>query len=126
MTSFKRWLEHRVWPWIARRCFRLQEIERSIGTTEERYLDTESWSGIQGVSFDEAERQLLQGVKTGRLQQCFLYEWADSPVRFIVPPEWVGRTITLAEIGYIGEDDSRVIEISQFRVRPIFVAAEAE
>jgi hypothetical protein len=126
MLSLKLWLQRRAWPWLAKRFFRLEEIERFVATTGERYLDAELWAGIQGISAEEAEQQLLEGVKTGRLQQCFLYEWSDSPVQFIVPSDYVGRKVKLADIGYIGEDDSRVVEISPFRVRPIFIAADAD
>ncbi|HEY1754422.1 MAG TPA: hypothetical protein VGG72_03435 [Bryobacteraceae bacterium] len=127
MASLKLWLNHSAWwPWLAKRFFRLEEIERFVATTGERYLDADLWAGIQGISTDEAELQLQEGVRAGRLQQCFLYEWSDSPVQFIVPRDFIGRKVKLAEIGYVGEDDTRTIEISPFRVRAVFITADAE
>jgi len=125
MNFLKSWLLREVWPVIARRFFHLREIERFIEMTGERYLDTARWAGMRGISEIEAERQLEYGVQSGILQRCFLYEWPDSPVQFIVPPEYVGRKVKLRDIGYIGEDDGRVIAVSEFRVREIFIAAGA-
>lgn len=124
MRSSRLWRDS-IWPWIAKRFFHLEPIEKFVATGE-RYLDTELWAGIQGVDSEEAERQLIFGVQSGRLQRCFLYEWSDSPVRFIVPPDYVGRKIRLSDIGYIGEDDARVVTISPFRVREVFIAADSK
>jgi hypothetical protein len=124
MRLSKLWAK--IWPWLAEHFFRLREIETFIEKTNERYLDAQLWASIQGITPDEAESELLQGVRSGKLQRCLLYEWSDSPVQFIVPEEYLGRKIRLSEIGYIGEDDRRQIEISPFRVRPVFIATAGE
>jgi hypothetical protein len=124
MTSLRKWLNLSLWPRIAARFFRLREIEDFIETTDERYLDETTWAKIRGIPVAEAARQLEEGAKRHYLEECLLYEWPDSPVQFLVPKDYVGRTVRLADIGYIGEDDQNEILISQNRVRPVFIAAQ--
>lgn len=124
MNSLKRWLNLKIWPWIAARFFRLREIESFIESTDERYLDAATWARIRGISIDEAARQLEEGLRLGHLEECLLYEWPDSPIRFLVPDSYLGRTVRLADVGYIGEDDQREILVSPNRVRRVYIAIE--
>ena len=50
---------------------------------------------------------------------------SDSPVRFVVPDTYMGRTIRLADVGYIGEDDEREVLVSPNRVRKVYIAADS-
>ncbi len=124
MNSLKRWLKLKVWPWIVARFFRLQEIERFIESTDERYLDAATWAKIRGISTAEASRQLEEGLRRQYLEECLLYEWPDSPIRFLIPDTYMGRTVRLADVGYIGEDDQREIFVSPNRVRKVYIAAD--
>jgi len=124
MNSLKKWLRSRIWPWIAARFFRLNEIEKFIEVTDERYLDAATWAQIRGISMAEASRQLEEGFKRRYLEECLLYEWSDSPVRFVVPDTYMGRTLRLADVGYIGEDDEREVLVSPNRVRKVYIAAD--
>jgi hypothetical protein len=124
MNLLSRWLTVSIWPWIAARFFRLREIESYIKATDERYLDAATWARIRGISTDEAAWQLEQGLKLRYLEECLLYEWSDSPVRFVVPETYLGHTIRLSEIGYIGEDDQREVFVSPNRVRKVYIAVE--
>jgi hypothetical protein len=124
MNSLKKWLSSRIWPWIAARFFRLNEIEKFVEVTDERYLDAVTWARIRGISMAEASRQLEEGFKRRYLEECLLYEWSDSPVRFVVPDTYMGRTIRLADVGYIGEDDEREVLVSPNRVRKVYIAAD--
>ena len=123
MNSLKRWLRLKTWPWIAARLFRLKEIESFIESTDERYLDAATWAKIRGISIVEAARQLEEGLRLRRFEKCLLYEWPDSPVRFLIPESYVGRKVRLADVGYIGDDDQREVLISPNRVREVFIAA---
>ena len=76
------------------------------------------------MSRDEANAQLEVGVQMNLLEKCFLYEWPDAPIRFLVPASELGRKVRLADVGYIGEDDQREVFISPNRVRPVFVSHE--
>jgi hypothetical protein len=125
MNSLKKWLTCRIWPWIAARLFRLNEIEKFIELTDERYLDAATWAQIRGISIAEATRQLQEGLKRRYLDECLLYEWSDAPVRFVVPDTYVGRTVRLADVGYIGEDDEREVLVSPNRVRKVYIAADS-
>jgi hypothetical protein len=124
MNSLKKWLKSRIWPRIAARFFRLNEIEKFIEVTDERYLDAATWAKIRGISLAEASWQLEEGFKLRYLEECLLYEWSDSPIRFVVPDSYMGRTVRLADVGYIGEDDEREVLVSPNRVRKVYIAAD--
>lgn len=124
MNSLKKWRKLSFWPWIAARFFRLKEIEKFIESTDERYLDASTWAKIRGISIAEASRQLNEGLRGRYLEECLLYEWPDSPVRFLVPEAYMGRTVRLADVGYIGEDDQREVLVSPNRVRRVYIAAD--
>jgi hypothetical protein len=124
MISWNKWLKPKIWPWIAARFFRLQEIEKFIELTDERYLDAAIWARIRGISIAEASRQLEAGFRRRYLEECFLYEWSDSPVRFVVPETFLGSIVRLADVGYIGEDDEREVLVSPNRVRKVYIAAD--
>jgi hypothetical protein len=124
MNSLKQWLKLKVWPWIAIRFFRLKQIEDFLQATNERYIDATIWGSIRGISPAKAARQLEEGVRLGYLERCLLYEWPDSPIRFVVPDSYMGRKVRLADLGYIGEDENREIMVSPNRVRKVFIAAE--
>jgi hypothetical protein len=115
---------NKLWVFLLRRFFRLAEVEEFIRRTDERYLDVKSWASIRGISEEEALHQLQFGVQSGWLRQCYLYEWSDSPIAFVVPQEALGQNVRLADVGYIGEDDLREIYISPSRVRKIFITTE--
>jgi hypothetical protein len=102
---------------------RLSQVEKVMSLTNDRYLDARGWATMRGISEAEAQKQLLQGVTLGYLERCFLYEWPDSPTPFVVPENYLGRTIRLADIGHIGDDDLEEVEISPYRVREVFIAA---
>ena len=123
MNLLKRWLKHKLWRMIAVRFFHLREIESFLYRTGERYIDVAGWATMRGISNQKSHQQLLEGVRLGYLEKCFLYEWPDVPIRFVLPASYIGRTIRLADTGYIGEDDYREFEISQNRVREVFIAA---
>lgn len=91
--------------------------------TKGRYLDVDNWAKINGISKQEARKQLQLGVQLGHLEECLMYEWPDSPVRFVVPEAYLGRSVRLADVGYIGEDDQDEVVISEFRTRKVFVSA---
>jgi hypothetical protein len=120
MNLSRPWLKLKMW--VARRFFRLAAIEKFVQLTDERYLDASIWAEMRGISEAEAAHQLELGVSLGHLEECLLYEWPDSPVRFLVPKDYLGRSVRLADIGYIGEDDQYEVTISTNRVRPVFVA----
>jgi len=124
MNSSPKLLRARIWSWIAARFFRLNEIEKFIESTDERYLDASSWAKIRGISIAEASRQLEEGRKLRYLDECLLYEWPDAPVRFLVPDTYLGRTVRLSEVGYIGDDDQREVLVSPNRVRKVYIAAD--
>lgn len=123
MSLLRRWRD-KLWLLIATRFFRLREIERFVESTDERYLDAATWAGIRGISLSEASRQLEEGARLHYLEERLLYEWSDSPVQFLVPLDYINRTVKLADIGYIGEDDQQEVFISPNRVRRVFVAPE--
>ena len=124
MNSLKRWLKLEVWPWIAVRFFRLEEVEKFIASTDERYLDAATWARIRGISKAEAYLELEEGIRLKYFEKCLLYEWSDSPVPFVIPKSYLGRSVRLADVGYVGEDDQREVLISPGRVREVFIAAE--
>ena len=105
------------------RFFHLQAIEQYLERTDDRYLDARSWAEMRGISVSDATSQLLDGVKLGHLEKCLLYEWPDAPIRFVLPASYVGKTIRLSDVGYVGEDDYRELEINPSRVREVFIAA---
>jgi hypothetical protein len=119
-----KWLALRLWPRIAARFFHLREIERYIEDMNERYLDAVTWAKIRGISIDEAAQQLEEGLKLHYLEECLLYEWPDSPIQFLVPKDYMGRTVRLSDMGYIGENDQLEVVISPNRVRKVFIASE--
>jgi hypothetical protein len=108
---------------FVKRFFRLREIESVLASTDDRYLDAHSWATMRGISEREAQDQLLYGVKLGHLERCYLYEWSDAPTRFVVPESYLGKTIRLSDVGFIGEDDWKEVELSPYRVREVFIAA---
>ncbi len=122
MSLSLRWLKTKVLYWLARR--RVSGVQQFIDTTGERYLDANLWAQMRGITHDQARAQLEAGVQMHLLEKCFLYEWPDAPVRFLVPTSELGHKIKLADIGYIGEDDDKEIVISPNRVRTVFVANE--
>lgn len=122
MNSSDSW-RRRIWKWFAERFMRSKQIEEVLARTQERYLDAIGWAAIRGISEIEARKELLQGVTLGYLEQCFLYEWPDAPTSFVLPTDYVGKTIRLSEVGYIGDDDWREIDISPNRIRAVFIAA---
>jgi hypothetical protein len=126
MNSLKKWLNNTLWPILAKRFFRLQEIEAFIKATDERYLDAEMWAKIRGISVEEAKSRLDLGIKMNYLQECLLYEWPDSPVPFITPKSYLGKHIKLSEIGYSGDDDQREVYISPHRTRVVYVASDSK
>lgn len=123
MNLFPHW-RNRVWHFILRRFFRLREVEEFVSRTGERYLDAKGWASMRGISENDALAQLTYGVNSGRLERCYLYEWSDSPVAFIVPESSLGQSVRLSDIGYIGEDDWREIYVSPTRVRTVFIATK--
>ena len=126
MNLSLRSLKHSFLRWVARRNpTRLRAVQAFLDATDERYLDADLWSKMRGLSREEALRQLEAGVKMRLLEKCFLYEWSDAPVRFLVPASALGNKIRLSDVGYIGEDDDVEVLISKNRVRPVFIASES-
>jgi hypothetical protein len=121
------WLKSSFLLWaVSRRPDRVAAAQRFIDSTNERYIDADLWAGMRGISIQEASAQLETGVQMHLLDKCALYEWNDSPVRFVVPASQIGRTVRLADIGYIGDDDEREIFISENRVRTVFISAGSD
>jgi hypothetical protein len=126
MNSLQHSPKHKFWHWIAKKLRRLDAATAFVEQTDERYLDANIWSRLRGIPRSEAANQLQIGVQLGLLEECLLYEWNDSPVQFIVPANYLGRSVRLSDIGYIGDDDQDEILISENRVRKVFIGASAD
>lgn len=123
MNLFWQWLKSKALRWLVlRNPRRLAEAQRFVETTGERYIDADLWAGIRGITPEEARCQLEAGVKMRLLEKCFLYEWSDAPVRFLVPESQLGSRVKLCDVGYIGEDDEREVIVSANRVRTVFIS----
>ncbi len=122
MDSLRIWWR-KVWAWIAARFSRLDEIESFIQATSNAYLDPALWARIRHISPEEAASQLEAGVKLGYLEKCWLYAWPDAPGRFLVPLDHIGRTVSLADVGFFGQDGHQQVTISRYHVREVYVSA---
>ena len=117
-----------TWPvdWLARRVSkpRAQELQTQLG--DARYIDEGEWASLNHIDKEQAKAELEKAVKAGVLQRMYLYEGSDAPGDFLVPEELLNTPIKLVDVGYLDEDEDRMVTATRLRSRPVYVAAEGQ
>lgn len=124
MASSTLW--RRFLRWLGARFYSVSRIQKALSRTGDRYIDVEGWRDLRGVNEEVAKRELALGVQLGHFERYYLYEWDDAPVPFVVPERFLGKSIRMSDVGYIGEDDDLEIHLARNRVREVFVARSTD
>ncbi len=89
-------------------------------------MDVAEYASIEGITKDVAAAELAEAVNRGFLTRMYMFpRSSELPLSIVVAPEDVGRTVTLADVGYIGDNEDREITLSSHDAKEIFVAPEA-
>lgn len=111
--------------WLARRLGRLDEVNSVYRETDGRYIDAQGYARVERMSVSAAREELRKAAEKGYFRRMFLlHPTAELPIAVVVEPEWIGETVELAELGYVGEDMHRAVHLSRHDATEIFVAPE--
>lgn len=103
-----------------KRVGKASEIELQLRRTDRRFLDAQALEALAGISRDDAERMLREAASAGELVRRFIFSSAGYPVVYL-SKDYVGKTVRLSDLGYVGDDEEQEVYINPNDVREVFI-----